>query len=78
MKWFSQLIKIDQLLLKQHKFMYIFLFTIHFRDGVRQSGLFIAACYLLDKLKVDREVDVCYVVKQIRRSRPQFVTSLVG
>ena len=51
---------------------------VNFRDGVRQSGLFIAACYLLDKLKVDREVDVCFVVKQIRQSRPQFILSVVG
>ena len=38
----------------------------------------IAACYMLEKLKVDREVDVFQAVKQVRIPRPQLVTSLVS
>ena len=38
----------------------------------------IAACYMLEKLKVDREVDVFHAVKQVRIPRPEFVTSLVS
>ena len=37
----------------------------------------IAACYMLEKLKMDDEVDVFQAVKQVRISRPELVTSLV-
>ena len=48
------------------------------RDGYQRCGLMIAACYMLEKLKVDREVDVFRAVKQVRIPRPQLVTSLVS
>ena len=52
---------------------------IYFRDGVHHCGLFVAGCYLIDKLKADGDVvDVCHVVRQIRMSRPQFIPSLVS
>ena len=38
----------------------------------------IGACYMLEKLKVDREVDVFHAVKHVRAARPEFVTSLVS
>ena len=38
----------------------------------------IAACYMLEKLREDREVDVFHAVKQVRIPRPEFVTSLVS
>ena len=48
------------------------------RYGYERCGLMIAACYMLEKLKVDREVDVFRAVKQVRIPRPQLVTSLVS
>ena len=47
------------------------------RYGYERCGLMIAASYMLEKLKVDREVDVFQAVKQVRIPRPQLVTSLV-
>ena len=47
------------------------------RYGYERCGLMIAACYMLEKLKVDREVDVFQAVKQVRIPRPQLVTSVV-
>ena len=47
------------------------------RYGYERCGLMIAACYMLEKLKVDREVDVFQAVKQVRIPRSQLVTSVV-
>ena len=38
----------------------------------------IASCFMLEKLKVDREVDVFHAVKHVRIPRQELVTSQVG
>lgn len=46
-------------------------------DGVTGCGLYLALSFLLERMAVERECDVCLAVKAIRRSRPDFVRSLV-
>ena len=65
------------LLLVQDHIYYFLAVSISARYGYERSGLIIAACYMLEKLKVDREVDVFQAVKQVRITRPELVTSLV-
>ena len=52
--------------------------TYVYRDGVELSGLFCSANCVIEQLKVDQEVNVFNVVKQVRLSRPQFITNLVS
>lgn len=49
-----------------------------YRNGVLRSGLFIAANYVLERIKTDKEVDVFQAVKQMRLNRPQLIDNLVG
>lgn len=50
--------------------------TVHCMNGVLRSGLFIAASYVLERIKVDKEVDVFQAVKQMRLNRPQLIDNL--
>ncbi|EZA48422.1 Receptor-type tyrosine-protein phosphatase kappa [Ooceraea biroi] len=45
-------------------------------DGVTGCGLYLALSFLLERMAVERECDVCLAVRAIRRSRPDFVRSL--
>ncbi|XP_034178249.2 uncharacterized protein LOC117603333 [Osmia lignaria lignaria] len=45
-------------------------------DGVTGSGLYLALSFLLERMAVERECDVCLAIRAIRRSRPDFVKSL--
>ena len=47
-------------------------------SGVKQSGLLLAALYLLDKLHYDDELDVPLAVAQIRKTRPQLIETYVS
>ncbi|XP_052826195.1 receptor-type tyrosine-protein phosphatase T isoform X1 [Octopus bimaculoides] len=47
--------------------------TVHCMDGARRSGLFCAISAVIERMKVDREVDVFQTVKQIRVNRYQFI-----
>ncbi len=49
-----------------------------YRNGCERSGLFCAALYMIEKLKLDQEVDVFHAVKHVRLSRTQNVQSLVS
>ena len=49
-----------------------------YRDGASKSGLFCAANYMLEKLRVDNEVDVFLGVRYVSISRPNFVANLVS
>ncbi|KAJ8925506.1 hypothetical protein NQ315_009345, partial [Exocentrus adspersus] len=42
-------------------------------DGVTASGLYIAATFLIDKMKLEHECDVCLAVRTIRHNRREFV-----
>ncbi|CAC5376552.1 PTPRT [Mytilus coruscus] len=46
--------------------------TVVCRDGCTKSGLFVAICLILDKMKIDEEVDVFQVVRNIQTRRPEF------
>ncbi|XP_023931908.1 receptor-type tyrosine-protein phosphatase alpha-like [Lingula anatina] len=49
--------------------------TVHCMNGAHQSGLFCAVARILDKLKVEQEVDVFHAVKAVRQNRPHLVDS---
>jgi len=44
-------------------------------NGVERSGLFVALCLVLEKIKTDEKVDVGFAVKQLRQVRPLAVRS---
>lgn len=54
----------------------MFLFSIS--DGVTGCGLYLALSFLLERMAVERECDVCLAIRAIRRSRSDFVQSLVS
>ncbi|KOC66469.1 Receptor-type tyrosine-protein phosphatase kappa [Habropoda laboriosa] len=45
-------------------------------DGVTGCGLYLALSFLLERISVEKECDVCLAIRAIRRSRPDFVSSL--
>ncbi|XP_011873328.1 PREDICTED: receptor-type tyrosine-protein phosphatase F-like [Vollenhovia emeryi] len=45
-------------------------------DGVTGCGLYLALSFLLERMAVERECDVCLAVRAVRRSRADFVRSL--
>lgn len=48
------------------------------RDGMTRSGLFCTVNYMVERLKVEQEVDVFQSVKHSRMHRPQLIPSLVS
>ncbi|GJQ68868.1 hypothetical protein Trydic_g21737, partial [Trypoxylus dichotomus] len=50
------------------------LVTCH--DGIRACGVYVALCYLLEKIKSDHICDVCLAVRTVRQSRREFVRPL--
>ena len=46
-------------------------------DGARKSGLFVLASYVLEKLKLEQEIDVFDATRHIQINRPQFLASEV-
>ncbi|XP_064605821.1 receptor-type tyrosine-protein phosphatase alpha-like [Liolophura sinensis] len=50
--------------------------VVHCRDGLTNSGLFCAASFVLERLKLDRDVNIPQAVKQMRVARPQIITDL--
>ena len=48
------------------------------RDGASRSGLLCAISYMIERLKVEQEVDVFNSVKHTRINRPQLVPSYVS
>ncbi|CAG2210187.1 unnamed protein product [Mytilus edulis] len=47
--------------------------TVVCRDGSSKSGLFVALYLILDKMKIDEEVDIFQVVRNIQTRRPEFL-----
>ncbi|XP_076241150.1 receptor-type tyrosine-protein phosphatase F [Calliopsis andreniformis] len=45
-------------------------------DGVTGCGLYLALSFLLEKMAVERECDVCLAIRVIKKSRSDFVQSL--
>lgn len=53
---------------------YLFLIS----DGVTGCGLYLALNFLLERMIIEKECDVCFAIRAIRKSRPDFITSLVN
>ncbi|XP_064605807.1 receptor-type tyrosine-protein phosphatase kappa-like [Liolophura sinensis] len=49
---------------------------VHCRDGVTKSGLYCVATSVIERLKMDKEVNIIHTVKQMRANRPQIITDL--
>nr|KAF7433901.1 hypothetical protein H0235_002092 [Vespula pensylvanica] len=45
-------------------------------DGVTGCGVYLALSFLLERMAVERECDVCLAIRAVKRSRPDFVRSL--
>ncbi|XP_026666745.1 receptor-type tyrosine-protein phosphatase T-like isoform X2 [Ceratina calcarata] len=45
-------------------------------DGVTGCGLYLALSFLLKRMTIESECDVCLAIRTIRKSRPDFVNSL--
>ena len=58
--------------------MYYMFISMCFRNGANETGLYIGASILFDMINKEKQVDVVQVVKQIRKSRPQFITNQVS
>lgn len=48
-------------------------FSFSHSDGAQLCGLYIAASNILDMIENKHEVDVYYVVQQIKAARPEFI-----
>ena len=47
------------------------------RNGANETGLYIGASILFDMINKEQQVDVVQAVKQIRKTRPEFIISQV-
>ncbi|KAL3252847.1 hypothetical protein MRX96_054757 [Rhipicephalus microplus] len=45
-------------------------------DGCQKSGLYCASAAICDQIKVEHELDVFHIVRNARRSHPQFIINL--
>ncbi|KAF2884688.1 hypothetical protein ILUMI_21485 [Ignelater luminosus] len=45
-------------------------------DGIKACGLFIALSFVIEKIKLEQECDVCLAVRTVRRNQKQFVTEM--
>jgi len=52
--------------------------VVCFRDGATRSGLLCTLSYVLERLKVEQDVDVFQSVRHARISRPQIVPVFVS
>ncbi|XP_023933066.1 receptor-type tyrosine-protein phosphatase delta-like [Lingula anatina] len=50
--------------------------TVHCMNGDHRSGVFCALDRILEKMKVEQQVDVFHTVKAVRINKPQFIDSL--
>ncbi len=51
---------------------------VHCMDGAGQSGLYCAVSLLFEKMRKESSVDVFHTVKQLKRRRPHFLSTLVS
>ncbi|XP_063447580.1 receptor-type tyrosine-protein phosphatase epsilon-like [Mytilus trossulus] len=49
--------------------------TVVCSNGATKSGLFVALSLILEKMKIDDQVDVFQVIRTIQLRRPEFVTN---
>jgi hypothetical protein len=53
------------------------MFVIFFSDGVSASGLFLGIGFVLEKIKLEQQVDVALATRILRHSRPRFISNQV-
>lgn len=46
------------------------------RDGAKCSGLYCALSLILDRIKLEDQVDVFHTVRKLQIRRPQFIQSI--
>ena len=54
------------------------MYSLHYRNGSRLTGLLIVALNLYQRARIEQEVDIVLELKLARRSRPQFVADDVS
>lgn len=52
--------------------------SLIYSDGATASGLYLALTFVIDKMKLEQECDVCQAVRSIRHFRNQFVRNCVS
>ena len=52
-------------------------YCILFRNGASRSGLYVAISCLIERLKLEKEIDVFQTIKQLRLCRSHLVDNLV-
>jgi len=55
----------------------MFILSVDFRNGADKSGLFCTVMAILDRVKVEQEVVIPQIIKQLRSTRPQFIPNMV-
>lgn len=45
-------------------------------DGAKTCGYFLALAFLVEKIKLEQECDVCHAVRMVRQNREQFVPTV--
>jgi len=65
---------------KKSKFYFIFAFYCanFYSDGAKACGYFLALAFLVEKIKLEQECDVCHAVRMVRRNREHFVPNVVS
>lgn len=54
-----------------------YLSIYYLSNGATACGLFLAMSFILEKIKMDHECDVCQAVRYVRHNRKQFVRDKV-
>jgi hypothetical protein len=52
--------------------------AIFYSDGAKACGYFVALAFLVEKIKLEQECDVCQAVRMVRQNREQFVPTFVS
>ncbi len=55
-----------------------YVYTLERSDGVHQSGYVYAACYVIEQIMADNDVDVFTAVRSAHSVLPQCIASLVS
>jgi hypothetical protein len=50
---------------------------LKYSDGATASGLFLAMGFVLEKMKLEKVVDVSLAVRTLRQIRPSFINDMV-
>ena len=56
---------------------YFYILVLFSRNGATRSGMFCVINFILEKMKIDQEVDITLAVKKIRAHRPEAICNLV-